>query len=122
MFKSVFQLFKIARKLAVSGAVDTINEVYKVPFAINIFFDLFSIGSNKKQSPSHKKPGERLCDALERMGTTFIKLGPIMHPGRRHLLWAMDVQFVVSIRSNLTDTTAQIHPSHRNRLLATRDN
>ena len=78
MFKSVFQLFKIARKLAVSGAVDTINEVYKVPFAINIFFDLFSIGSNKKQSPSDKKPGEKLCDALEGMGTTFIKLGQFL--------------------------------------------
>ncbi|MDC0449373.1 2-polyprenylphenol 6-hydroxylase [Pelagibacteraceae bacterium] len=78
MFKSIFQLFRIARKLAVSGAVDTINEVYKVPFAIKIFFDLFSIGSNKKQLPSHKKPGEKLCDALEGMGTTFIKLGQFL--------------------------------------------
>ena len=34
MFKSIFQLFKIARKLAVSGAVETINEIYKVPLFI----------------------------------------------------------------------------------------
>jgi ubiquinone biosynthesis protein len=78
MFKSVFQLFRIARKLAVSGAADTINEVYKIPFAIKIFFDLFSIGSNKKQLPVNKKPGEKLCDALEGMGTTFIKLGQFL--------------------------------------------
>ena len=78
MFKSIFQLFIIARKLAVSGAVETINEVYKVPFAIKILFNLFSIGSKKKQSLAHKKPGERLCDALEGMGTTFIKLGQFL--------------------------------------------
>ena len=78
MFKSVFQLFRIARKLAVSGAVDTINEVYKVPFPIKIFFDLFSIGSNKKYNPVNKKSGEKLCDALEGMGTTFIKLGQFL--------------------------------------------
>ena len=78
MFKSVFQLSRIARKLAVSGAVDTINEVYKIPFAIKIFFYFFSIGSNKKQSPNHKKPGEKLCNALEGMGTTFIKLGQFL--------------------------------------------
>ena len=78
MLKGVFQLFRIARKLAASGAVDTINEVYKIPFAIRIFFDLFSIGSNKKSLPTHKKPGEKLCDALEGMGTTFIKLGQFL--------------------------------------------
>ena len=78
MFKSVFQLFKIARKLATSGAVDTIDEVYKIPFAIKIFFDLFSIGSSKKNFPNHKKPGQKLCDALEGMGTTFIKLGQFL--------------------------------------------
>ena len=78
MFKSVFHLFRIARKLAVSGAVETINEIYNIPFAIKIFFDLFSIGSKKKQVLKHKKPGEKLCDALEGMGTTFIKLGQFL--------------------------------------------
>ena len=49
MFKSIFQLVKIARKLALSGAVTTISEVYNIPFSIKMFFDLFSIGSKKKQ-------------------------------------------------------------------------
>jgi len=78
MLKSIIQLFRIARKLAASGAVNTINEVYEIPFAIKIFFYLFSLGSNKKQLPVHKKPGEKLCDALEGMGTTFIKLGQFL--------------------------------------------
>jgi ubiquinone biosynthesis protein len=78
MFKSIFQLFKIARKLASSGAVDTVSEIYNIPFSIKLFFDLFSIGSTKKLINKSKKPGEKLCDALEGMGTTFIKLGQFL--------------------------------------------
>jgi ubiquinone biosynthesis protein len=78
MFKSIFQLFRIARKLAVSGAVETVGEVYNIPLSIKIFFDLFSIGSKTKQNLKYKKPGEKLCDALEGMGTTFIKLGQFL--------------------------------------------
>jgi ubiquinone biosynthesis protein len=78
MFRSIFQLFRIARKLASSGAVGTLNEIYNLPFAVKLFFDLFSIGSKKKSINSSKKPGEKLCDALESMGTTFIKLGQFL--------------------------------------------
>ena len=78
MFKSIFQLFSIARKLASSGAVDTINEIYNVPFVIKLFFDFLSIGTTKKLINKKKKPGEKLCDALEGMGTTFIKLGQFL--------------------------------------------
>jgi ubiquinone biosynthesis protein len=78
MVKSIFQLFRIARKLASSGAVDTIDEIHEIPFFIRLFFDLFSIGSIKKLTNKSKKPGEKLCDALEGMGTTFIKLGQFL--------------------------------------------
>ena len=78
MFKRVFQLFRIARKLAQSGAIDTINDVYNIPFPIKLFFDFFSLGSNKKLINSTKKPGEKLCLALQEMGTTFIKLGQFL--------------------------------------------
>jgi len=78
MFRSIFQLFRIARKLASSGAVETINQIYNIPFPIKLFFDLFSIGSKKKLLNRSKKPGEKLCDALESMGTTFIKLGQFL--------------------------------------------
>ena len=78
MLKSLIQLFIIARKLAVSGAVKTVNEIYDIPFAIKIFFELFAIGAKKKSLNNNKKPGEKLCDALEEMGTTFIKLGQFL--------------------------------------------
>ena len=78
MFNRVFQLFKIARKLSTSGAVDTISEIYTLPFIIRFFFESISIGSSKKLINDQKKPGERLCYALESMGTTFIKLGQFL--------------------------------------------
>ena len=78
MVKRIFQLFKIARKLAASGAINTINEIYNIPLGIKFFFTLMSLGAEKNNLVSSKKPGEKLCDALEGMGTTFIKLGQFL--------------------------------------------
>ncbi len=78
MIKRVFQLFKIARKFSNSGAIDTINQIYNLPLTINLFFNLFSIGSPKSEFQNTSKPGEKLCAALEGMGTTFIKLGQFL--------------------------------------------
>ena len=77
MFIKLFHLYKIGRKLAESGAIDTVNEIYNLPFFIKNFFKILSIGSSKKNISS-KKPGEKLCIALEGMGTTFIKLGQFL--------------------------------------------
>ena len=78
MIKRVIQLVKIARKLSSSGALDTINQIYRIPLLIKIFFDLISFGSSKKTFNSSKSSGQKLCDALEGMGTTFIKLGQFL--------------------------------------------
>ena len=78
MFNRIFQLFKIGRKLGSSGAIDTIHEIYNIPTTIKIFFNFISIGSEKKYVNNIKKPGEKLCDALQGMGTTFIKLGQFL--------------------------------------------
>ncbi len=78
MLNRVFQLFKIARKLSTSGAVDTINQIYNLPLIINFFFNVISIGSSKKIFNEQKTSGEKLCIALEGMGTTFIKLGQFL--------------------------------------------
>ena len=78
MLNRIFQLFKIARRLSTSGAVDTINQIYNLPLTINIFFNLISIGSQKKSLNNQTQPGEKLCIALEEMGTTFIKLGQFL--------------------------------------------
>ena len=78
MIKRVFQLFKIARKLSASGAIDTINQIHSLPFSVNLFFNFFSIGSQTSPLEGYKKPGEKLCIALQGMGTTFIKLGQFL--------------------------------------------
>ncbi len=77
MLKRVFKLFQIARKLSTSGAIDTINQVHQIPTSINLFFSLISIGS-KNAYLKKNNPGQNLCEALQGMGTTFIKLGQFL--------------------------------------------
>ena len=77
MFKRVFKLFQIARKFSTSGAVEVINEIHVLPSFLNLFFNLISIGSNSRRIDM-KKPGEKVCIALQGMGTTFIKLGQFL--------------------------------------------
>ena len=78
MLKRVFKLFQIARKLSNSGAIDTINEIPTLPNTINLFFNFISFGNNSKHLDKSKTPGEKLCIALQGMGTTFIKLGQFL--------------------------------------------
>ena len=77
MFKRIFLLFKIARKLSASGAVETINQIYNLPIIINLFFNFISFGL-KPVNSKQTNPGEKLCVALQSMGTTFIKLGQFL--------------------------------------------
>ena len=78
MFKRVVKLFQIARKLSTSGAVDIINEIQPLPTSLNLFFNLIAIGSQTQTLDIQKSQGEKLCTALEGMGTTFIKLGQFL--------------------------------------------
>ncbi len=78
MIKRVIKLFKIARKISISGAIETINEIHKLPSSINFFFNVISLGSPANVAVQKKTAGERLCSALEEMGTTFIKLGQFL--------------------------------------------
>ena len=78
MFKRVFRLFQIARRLSTSGAINTINQIHEIPVSVNLFFNFISIGSGTSHLDSLKKPGEKLCLALQGMGTTFIKLGQFL--------------------------------------------
>ncbi len=78
MIKRVFKLFQIARKLSTSGAVQTINEIHKLPTILNLFFNLISFGAVSNRQDEQKSSGEKLCVALQSMGTTFIKLGQFL--------------------------------------------
>ena len=78
MIKRIYQLIKIARKLGTSGALITIDEIYRIPLILKIFFNVITIGSIKESKELNRRSGEKLCDALEKMGTTFIKLGQFL--------------------------------------------
>ena len=78
MLKKLFMLFKIGRKLSASGAISSIYEIHNPPIAVKIFFYLIGFGSKDKEKNKNLSPGVRLCNALQNMGTTFIKLGQFL--------------------------------------------
>ena len=78
MFKRIFRLFKIARKLSTSGVIHTVSQVHEIPLPILLFFNCIYIGSDTNRFNNQNKPGEKLCSALQGMGTTFIKLGQFL--------------------------------------------
>jgi ubiquinone biosynthesis protein len=78
MFKKIFMLFKIGRKLSTSGAISSIYEIYNPPFVIKIFFAVIGLNYKENKIYENQSPGKKLCNALEGMGTTFIKLGQFL--------------------------------------------
>ncbi len=79
MLKKLFVLFKIARKLALSDALKVISKSHQPPFIIRILLYLFSISFSKKNSQLKQiTDEEKLCNSIQDMGTTFIKLGQFL--------------------------------------------
>jgi len=71
-------LFKIGRKLSTSGAISSIYEIYNPPISIKILFVAIGFGFKNKNNNNNLSPGAKLCNALQGMGTTFIKLGQFL--------------------------------------------
>jgi len=78
MFKKLFMLFKIGRKLSTSGTISSIYEIYQPPFIIKIIFFIIGFDLGNKKNKINLSPGSKLCIALQEMGTTFIKLGQFL--------------------------------------------
>ena len=78
MLKKLFMLFKIGRKLSTSGAITSIYEIYNPPIAIKILFFVIGFNINDKKNNNSLSAGTKLCNALQEMGTTFIKLGQFL--------------------------------------------
>tara|TARA_B100000686_G_scaffold353504_1_gene459384 strand:- start:563 stop:2128 length:1566 start_codon:yes stop_codon:yes gene_type:complete len=78
MFKRLFALFKIGRKLSTSGATSSIYEIYNPPVSIKILFFLIGFNFKFEKQNQNLSSGKKLCDALQNMGTTFIKLGQFL--------------------------------------------
>ena len=78
MFKKLFMLFKIGRKLSTSGATASIYAIYNPPIIIKILFSILGFSFNEEKKNNNLSPGTKLCNALQGMGTTFIKLGQFL--------------------------------------------
>ena len=78
MLKKLFMLFKIGRKLSASGAISSVYEIYNPPIMIKILFYVIGFNFNSKKNNSNLSSGAKLCNALQDMGTTFIKLGQFL--------------------------------------------
>ena len=79
MLKKIFILFRIARRLAVSDAVEIISRIHQPPLIIKIFLNILSFSFYKKNNNLDNKSDEdKLCESIQGMGTTFIKLGQFL--------------------------------------------
>ena len=79
MFKRLYTLFKISRKLAKSDILNIVSKFQEPPLAVKVLFKVLSFSfSPKKQESKVMDEGERLSSSLESMGTTFIKLGQFL--------------------------------------------
>ncbi len=78
MFKKLFMLFKIGRKLSASGAISSVYEIYNPPILVKILFFIIGFNFGNKKNFANLSAGTKLCSALQEMGTTFIKLGQFL--------------------------------------------
>ena len=78
MIKKLIMLFKIGRKLSISGAISSIYEIYNPPVLIKVLFFIIGFNYQNKKNEDSLPSGVKLCNALQSMGTTFIKLGQFL--------------------------------------------
>ena len=78
MFKKLLILFRIGRKLSSSGAISSIYEIYNPPIGIKTLFFIIGFNIHKKKVDDSLSVEKKLCNALQEMGTTFIKLGQFL--------------------------------------------
>ena len=79
MIKKILILLKLARKLALSDALKIVSKIHEPPLIIKIFLGIFSISLfGKTKQNLNLSDEERLCNSVQDMGTTFIKLGQFL--------------------------------------------
>ncbi len=79
MLKKIFILFRIARRLAISDAVKIISRIHQPPLIIRVLLNIFAFSFSKKNDQTNNKSEEdKLCESIQGMGTTFIKLGQFL--------------------------------------------
>ena len=77
MFKKLFMLFKIGRKLSTSGAISSIYEIYNPPITIKILFFVIGFNFNDKKNNNNLSPGTKIVQCTSRNGNNFYKIRSI---------------------------------------------
>ena len=79
MINKIITLFRIARKLSQSDAIKIISKFHEPPKIIKFFFYLLSFSFlNSKYGDNNLNEEQKLCNSIQGMGTTFIKLGQFL--------------------------------------------
>ena len=79
MIKKIYILIKLARKIALSDAIKVVSKIHEPPTLIKFLISIFSISfSDKTLQNKNLSDEERLCNSIQDMGTTFIKLGQFL--------------------------------------------
>ena len=79
MINKLFLLIKLAIKLARSDALKVVAKIHEPPLIIKILVGIFSISLFKKNNQNlNLSDEEKLCNSIQEMGTTFIKLGQFL--------------------------------------------
>ena len=76
MIKKVITLLKIARKIAQSDLINIISKFHEIPKIVNFFAYIlsFSFSQTNKLNYKNINEEEKLCNSIQEMGKTFIKL------------------------------------------------
>jgi len=79
MIKEIITLFKIGRKLGKSDVLKIATKFNKPPLLIKILFSILGFSFSKRNElEEYDSEEKKLCNSLQSMGTTFIKLGQFL--------------------------------------------
>jgi len=80
MIKKIITLFKIARKIAQSDIINIVSKFHEIPKIVKFFSYIFSFSfsNTNKLNRTSINEDEKLCNLIQEMGTTFIKLGQFL--------------------------------------------
>ena len=71
MFKKIYNLIKILRKLAVSGAIDTLNNIRPVPVSLKFVFFYFFNWRKKTNRKTKKRIWGIIMRSIGKYGNNF---------------------------------------------------
>ena len=80
MITKILTLFKMARRIAQSDIINIVSKFHQVPKIVRFFCYIlsFSFSSSNKLDKKNINEENKLCNSIQKMGTTFIKLGQFL--------------------------------------------